>query len=211
MKLLSRKKENISENSAETIKTKKKFTKKQLRVISIILVVVITIGCFFAYKVFFGKENSAKAAITAVASRGNVSSVIEGSGTLEALQQYEITSLIKGEVVADYFEEGDMVEKDDVLYQMDDEAGMESIDNARSSLKKATSYFSGSILARILSTTSCTSGFPAPLPRIRSLFFSGFLREKHSSPSEIVFSRKKKKKTAALSFTLSSKARTLPG
>lgn len=137
MKLLSRKKENISENSAETIKTKKKFTKKQLRVISIILVVVITIGCFFSYKVFFGKENNAKAAITAVASRGNVSSVIEGSGTLEALQQYEITSLIKGEVVADYFEEGDMVEKDDVLYQMDDEAGMESIDNARSSLKKA--------------------------------------------------------------------------
>ncbi len=141
MKLSLKKKDTVLEKSPEEVskesKPKKKMSKKRLRVISIILVIVIAVGGFFMYGKFFSVTDGAKATLTAVASVGSVSSVIEGSGTLEALQQYEITSLIKGEVVEDFFEEGDTVAKDDILYRMDNEAGLEAIDNAESSLKKA--------------------------------------------------------------------------
>ncbi len=113
-----------------------RFSKKQ-KIIAIVLAVVIVAGSVFGSIALFGGKEEAKGEITALAQIGSVSSVIEGSGTIEALQQYDITSLIKGEVVADYFEEGDTVQKDDILYRMDDEDGYDAIDNALSSVNKA--------------------------------------------------------------------------
>lgn len=113
-----------------------RFSKKQ-KILAIVLAVAIIAGSIYGGFAIFGGKEEAKGEITAFARVGSVSSVIEGSGTIEALEQYEITSLIKGEVVADYFEEGDHVEKDAVLYEMDNEAGYEAIDNATSNVKRA--------------------------------------------------------------------------
>lgn len=113
-----------------------RFSKKQ-KILAIILALAIIAGSVYGGIAIFGGKEEGKGEVTAFAKMGSVSSVIEGSGTIEALQQYEITSLIKGEVVADYFEEGDHVEKDDILYEMDNEAGYEAIDNATSNVKRA--------------------------------------------------------------------------
>lgn len=139
MNLSLKKKAAANEAVTESVskKSKKKFSIKHLRIISIILVIAIAAGAFLAYKSFFDDQGTARTTLTASAQIGGVSTVIEGSGTLQALQQYEITSLIKGEVVEDFFEEGDTVKKDDILYRMDNESGIEAIDNAKSSLKKA--------------------------------------------------------------------------
>jgi len=104
--------------------------KKRIRAIAVILAAVIAVGGFLGYNFVFKKDADKGGPITAVASVGTVSSVIEGSGTIEALQQYEITSLKKGEVIADFFEEGDVVSEGDVLYQMDNEEGHNVIDNS---------------------------------------------------------------------------------
>ena len=133
------KKKNDDTSSGKPNRIKKfvsKLSKKQ-RILAAVLAVAIVFGSVFAWKSIFGKDENTKGEITALAQIGNVSSVIEGSGTIEALQQYDITSLIKGEVVADYFEEGDIVEKDAVLYRMDDETGHEAVDNALSSVNRA--------------------------------------------------------------------------
>lgn len=139
MNLLLKKNKTVSGDATEPVpaKSKKKLSKKHVRIIAIILVIAIMTGGFFAYKTIFKGQGTKRTMLTASAQIGSVASVIEGSGTLQALQQYEITSLIKGEVVEDFFEEGDTVKKDDILYRMDNEAGVEAIDNARSSLKKA--------------------------------------------------------------------------
>ena len=107
------------------------------KIISFALIIAILTASFFAYRAIWGDDKSAKAHTTAVASIGSVSQIIEGSGTISALSQYEITSLKKGEVVADYFEEGDIVNEDDILYLMDNSDGYDAIDNAKSSLNKA--------------------------------------------------------------------------
>ncbi|MBO7289479.1 MAG: HlyD family efflux transporter periplasmic adaptor subunit [Clostridia bacterium] len=118
-----------------------RFSKKQ-KIIAIVLAICVLAGSIYGGTKIFGGKEEKKGEITAFAHKGSVSSVIEGSGTIEALQQYEITSLIKGEVVADYFEEGDHVEKDDILYEMDNQAGYEAIDNALSSVKRAQRTYS---------------------------------------------------------------------
>ncbi len=113
-----------------------KLSKKQIRTIAIVLVFVIVASCFLAGKLL-GKGTEKAKEIIAQASLGSVEQVIEGSGTISALSQYEITSLKKGEILEDFFEEGDIVQKDDVLYLMDDTDGYDAIDNASSSLSRA--------------------------------------------------------------------------
>ncbi|MBR5506042.1 MAG: efflux RND transporter periplasmic adaptor subunit, partial [Clostridia bacterium] len=124
-------------DSSDSATGRKKFSKKRMRIVAFVLVAIIAALGFFSYRAFWSGDKSKGGEITAIASIGTVSSVIEGSGTISALQQYEITSLKKGEVVADYFEEGDIVNEGDVLYLMDDTDGYDAIDNASSSVKRA--------------------------------------------------------------------------
>ncbi len=138
MEFLTKKKEKSNEETNSSFKEgkfKKLLAKK--KTISAVLIIAILTASFFAYRAIWGDDKSAKAHTTAVASMGSVSQIIEGSGTISALSQYEITSLKKGEVIADYFEEGDVVNEDDILYLMDNSDGYDAIDNAKSSLNKA--------------------------------------------------------------------------
>ena len=109
--------EKVTDNQKNGKNKKKKLSKKKIIIISTILVVCIIAGIFAAKGVKRGGEETVIR--TAVAKKGNVSVVISGTGTVEANEQYEITSLVKGEIIADYFEEGDIVEKDALLYSID--------------------------------------------------------------------------------------------
>ena len=60
-----------------------------------------------------GKQN------TAEVTKGDLISSLSSSGTISAKDTYEITSLVEGEVVEANFEEGDQVEKGQVLYRID--------------------------------------------------------------------------------------------
>ncbi len=132
-------------NPQSPVQSKKLSFKKWLKPIALILVIAVAGGAFYTYKFGSKSDKGGNGQITALAERGSVSSVIEGSGTIEALQQYEISSLAKGEVKADYFEEGDTVEKDAILYRMDDEAGYDAIDNAESNLSKAERTYNNAV------------------------------------------------------------------
>ncbi len=73
---------------------------------------------------------------TATATMGSVTQVIEGEGTIE-VDRYSATSLVKGEIIACYIEEGDYVEKDQVLYEIDSGDMENSITRAENSLESA--------------------------------------------------------------------------
>lgn len=82
---------------------------------------------------------------------------LTGSGTLEPANSYTLTTLIEGEVLTADFEEGDIVEKDSVLYEVDSSDVANNIERAELSLSQARrSYNSAADLCYIKANTSGT-------------------------------------------------------
>ena len=111
------------------------FSKKKKIIIIISSILVITLLCTFV----FGGKNDEKQQnyIEAIASIGNITETIEQSGVIEPYERYEITSLVKGEIISSPVEEGDLVEEGDTLYQIDDEDAQLNMEKAQMSLEEA--------------------------------------------------------------------------
>jgi len=62
---------------------------------------------------------------------------LSGSGTLKPADSYTVTTLIEGEILTADFAEGDIVEKDTVLYEMDSASAENNIEQAERSLEQA--------------------------------------------------------------------------
>lgn len=62
---------------------------------------------------------------------------LTGNGTLKPANSYTVTTLIEGNILTADFEEGDVVEKDTVLYEMDSTNAVNSIEQAERSLEQA--------------------------------------------------------------------------
>lgn len=123
---------------------KKRRRPKHLRRWIILGVVVLVIGAFVLRTVSAGKKMiEAMTAYTEepVAERTIVHS-LTGSGTLEPADSYTLTTLIEGEVLAADFEEGDIVEKDSVLYEVDSSDVANNIERAELSLNQARRSYS---------------------------------------------------------------------
>ena len=67
------------------------------------------------------KNTTAKNMATARVTRGNLEVVLKGSGTLLPMDQETINLKVDGTVKKVYFEEGGIVKKGDLLYELDDE------------------------------------------------------------------------------------------
>ena len=98
---------------------------------------------FMAYRNSKAKQAAATAKTqnTASVERRNITSELSSSGTLAAKDTYSITSLVEGEVLSANFEEGDQVEKDQVLYEIDKSSMETQLTSANNSLERANSSY----------------------------------------------------------------------
>ena len=81
----------------------------------------------------------------ATVQKGNLFVQITGSGTIEANEQYDITSVVDGDVLADFFEEGDILEKDAVMYQIDSSSASNTISRSENNLEKAQMSYDNAV------------------------------------------------------------------
>jgi HlyD family secretion protein len=110
-----------------------KLTKKK---IAILLTVVAGISvAFFGYNALFGNEET-ESINTATVTKGDLTVSIEGSGAIEAMEMYEISSLATGDILQSDFEEGQEVKKGDLLYVIDTKDIDNTIEKAKVSLEK---------------------------------------------------------------------------
>lgn len=118
--------------------------KKLIKVVVILLVTAIVAGTVFIWKSHKAKAAAAAAATaenTATVEKRSISSQLSSSGTLEAKDTYSITSMVEGEVISANFEEGDQVEKDQVLYEIDRSSMDTDLNSAQNSVTRSqTSY-----------------------------------------------------------------------
>ncbi len=67
----------------------------------------------------------------------NITSTITGSSVVKPKDQYSITSLVSGDIISANFEQGDIVEEGDILYQIDSSDAQNSIENANISYQRS--------------------------------------------------------------------------
>ena len=107
---------------------RKKQKRKKLIILAVILVAAAGTVIVLQQRAKQARQAAAAASSqqrTAVVERRNITSELSSSGTLSPKDTYEITSLVEGEIISADFEEGDQVEKGQVLYVVDS-SSMES-------------------------------------------------------------------------------------
>lgn len=105
--------------------------------ILLIIILAVLAGVMAAASFKKSKEASAesKSIRTAKVTKQDIVSELSSSGTISPQNTYDITSLVEGEVIAADFEEGDEVEKGQILYRIDTssmESEMTSVNNSLS-------------------------------------------------------------------------------
>ena len=119
--------------------------KKLKKIILIVLIALIVIGGFTTYA-FLKKSKEAQGAInTATARIGNVRYVISASGTVEPKNLYKVVSSVRGDVISDTFEVGDVVEKGEILYELDKEDFSDTLEKAELSMEKTRDSYNNTM------------------------------------------------------------------
>ena len=118
-----------------------KFFGRHKKLIIIILIIAAAVAILIN-KMKSDRERAAKEALseginTSTVMRGDVSNELTSSGTLEPKDTYTITSQVSGEVLQADFEEGDEVEKGDVLYVIDQSDISNNVDQTLRNLDSA--------------------------------------------------------------------------
>ena len=110
-----------NEKVAAEKKRKKRKGKSGRIVIVLIVVLAALLGGFFLYKKKTSSQKSQgdQSVSTATVKRTDISSELTASSSLSPKDTYEVTSLVEGEVIEANFEEGDVVEKGQILYRID--------------------------------------------------------------------------------------------
>ena len=127
--------ENIIEKKRRIEKLKKKKNRKKIILLLLILVVLFVVN---------GPLKGDKDQVNAkfdyekvVADIGDIEVVVEGKGVVEENSVYNISPSVNGEIVEDYVEVGQMVNKDDLLYVIDSDDIQASISTAKLAVEQA--------------------------------------------------------------------------
>ncbi|MCL1829353.1 MAG: biotin/lipoyl-binding protein, partial [Oscillospiraceae bacterium] len=126
--------EKMAELSKKTKKNKKRRT-----IIIIAAIPAVLVALFFILRPIIGPGNNFPdlSYITDTVQRRDITVTLTGSGTLNPADSYTVTSLVPGEILFSDFEEGDIVEKDALLYSIDTSDVENSIERSRLSLERA--------------------------------------------------------------------------
>ena len=129
------------ENEKVAVEKKRKKRKGKSGRIVIVLIVVLAalLGGFFLYKkkTSSQKRQGDQSVSTATVKWTDISSELTASSALSPKDTYEVTSLVEGEVIEANFEEGDVVEKGQILYRIDATSMDSDLSSAETSLQRA--------------------------------------------------------------------------
>lgn len=128
----------------DKLKNIKKPSKKTVIVGIIILLVIAIAVVYLGYK----KKSTGDTAVeynTATVERRSITRTVDGSATVEANDTYDVTALVTGEILSDYFNEGDVVTKDQLLYTIDSSEAEKQVKTAQNSLTKAQQAYADAV------------------------------------------------------------------
>lgn len=127
--------ENIIEKKRRIEKLKKKKNRKKIIVLLLILFVLFVVnGPLKGDKDQVNAKFDYEKVVTDI---GDIEVVVEGKGVVEENSVYNISPSVNGEIVEDYVEVGQMVNKDDLLYVIDSDDIQASLSTAKLAVEQA--------------------------------------------------------------------------
>ena len=116
---------------------KGKKTRRWLKILIVLAVVVAVVaGCMANARKNLNSQLSGSY-LVATAVRQDLTVAVSGTATLQPADSYQVTTLVSGEILNAPFEEGDLVEKDALLYSIDSGDTQDSINRAQISVEQA--------------------------------------------------------------------------
>ena len=128
----------MENKTLEPVKNKKKKgkgKKKLVIIIAVVLIIALLAGLFLTQ----GKKPAEMSTPTDTESkvtRQTIQTTLSSSGTLQPADSYNVTASVTGDILECTFEEGDTVNKDDVLYVIDSTDMENTIERAQISYDK---------------------------------------------------------------------------
>lgn len=122
----------------ETPRPKRKKKKPLLPLLCVLAIAAVGTAAFIRFRGRTQRTGAdASAQRTSMVQRMDITSSLSSSGTLSPKNTYSITSLVSGEVILAEFEEGDQVEKGQILYVIDGASMETELNSAKSSVERA--------------------------------------------------------------------------
>lgn len=114
-----------------------------------LLVAAAIVAGILAARGFGGQEAAAEASYqTAAVETRNITRSLSSSGTLQPADSYTVSTLVSGEILSDTFEEGDQVEKGQLLYTLDSSGASNSQTQAQNSYTQAQTNYQQAVAAK---------------------------------------------------------------
>ncbi len=116
----------------------------------IFLVILVVVGVVAVPRVIAKRANDMMEGMyqTQTPDMKDLQVELTGTGTIEPNDQYSITPMVQGEIVEAAFEEGDIVEKGQVLYQFSTENVEDSIKSAQLGVEQAKQNYNDAVDSR---------------------------------------------------------------
>ncbi len=126
----------IPKNLKEYPNQFKAYSKKKkilISIISLVLIILVVFSILAANK----KPNVEIVGTEGIVERQDIIASVTGSAVVNPKEQYSITALVSGDVLAADFEQGDIVKEGDVLYKIDSSDAQNTIENANISHERS--------------------------------------------------------------------------
>ena len=108
------------------------------RILAAVAVVAVVVGVFLVRNRKQDEGQDVMASYETVqVERRTITEELTGTGTLAPAESYVLTSLVSGDIINAPFEEGDIVEKDTTLYQVDNSTVSHSVEQGELSLQQS--------------------------------------------------------------------------
>ena len=111
--------------------------KKNKRIIAVVLGIAALLFWFVVRPIINEGANKDSGYRNYAAERRDITVTVGGSGALQPADSYNIIGLVQGDILTADFEEGDYVNKDDLLFSIDSSDAERSIEQAEIALRNA--------------------------------------------------------------------------
>ena len=126
-----------SSNALKSLPKRFKKLSKKHKILLFLVLIIAVISIFAGIKAGKGNTEISVEGIEATVQKQDITSSVTGSAVVKPKDEYSITALVSGDVLSANFEQGDIVEEGDILYEIDSSDAQTTIENSNISYERS--------------------------------------------------------------------------